>query len=173
MIFLLGFEGRLTPFLASCLNSPEAGGLGLLERVRSGPSMLHDSELEWTKNARPGYQYTVVLPPHPEAVQIPRDILFPHAIRSSISSSNPSKPPPFPSIVTSTSIPPPSHPRLQLLNLPFQFHLLNHEPRSRLLQIRNLFRGRGLRSSFDFLHTPEKQLSSARDLPGYAKVGFV
>ena len=47
-----GVFGPTDTLLASCLKSLEAVALGLLELVRSGPSVLRDRELEWTKNKR-------------------------------------------------------------------------------------------------------------------------
>ena len=73
--------------------------------------------------------------------------------------------------ISPSASPPPRHPRIQLRNLTFQLPLLGHEPRSRLLQIRNLIRGRGFCSSFDLLLGPEKR-PSARNLQDIRKKGL-
>lgn len=135
--------------LPSCLDFPEVRWPGLLELVRSRYSMLHNSEPQANKKrdlntAIPFPSYFIVRLSTPTAISycstrhIPGTYLHP-------SKWSPS----CPIICLSTSFP--RDPCFQLRNLTFQPNLLSHEPRSRLFQIGDLLRRRGLSSSFDFL----------------------
>ena len=105
-------------FSAPCQDHLEAGCLGLLELVRFRRSILHNNELERTKNERSGYYDTFTLLLHREVVHNRCNILFLHAACSSNSSSKPSKRSPSCSTI-GLYVSFPRHPCFQLRYLTF------------------------------------------------------